>query len=1260
MDSGDLLVGGDGSIGRGGDGSDLVVGGSYDLDGVTFGADQTTAVYGVSPTGIMTAPSVTIKSVSLPTLAQVRAECALAGAAGTGSDIVTGGPHRDYVVGGGGADTLSGGAADDVVCGRGAADVLDGDGSDVVRANQGADELRGGPGRDRLYGSGGHDDLFGDADDDLARGGEGGDTIAGGSGQDVLLGETGEDSVLGDDSGAASASSDTARLIVCGPSTSIVNGRVDLNGDLSGNTLDDGQLEGMQVTDGKVLGLGGSLFTGMLGGVVFSAGESDIDGNGSIGIRTATTTGDTGVVELAGMSGAVGDGDCVLGGDGDDSLLDGQRGGDYVDAGTGNDANVHGGSGDDLVRGGDGLDTAHGDDGDDLVAGDGDADVLYGDSGDDTVRGSSGRDLLAGGSSTANTADGADTLLGDGEDDVVVGGNATLSRSPIAGTAITGVGVTLLATPAGSGTDDTAYGGFGTDWVFGQGGDDHVFGGPDDDIVEGGSGNDNVQGDDGHDLLVGGSSTTGAVTLTRSGAGNPDGDDTLVGDHGVDDVVGSDILAGDNARLNPPVTGSQDRTRWARIRPKVDVVLFDLATTSAPSVGGNDVLHGDGADDLLLGQGGNDAVNGDDGADAVEGGAGADTIHGDLGNDELLGGSWTADAHDATTGGLGDGIFGDDGNDVILGDNGTVVTGATPRVRLLDVPAAGAAAPASASGDDSVSGGIGDDTVFGQGGSDTLHGDDGFDALEGDAGADTLFGDVGHDALTGGSSAGDGAITAGRTANGQLDGVDTLYGGLGDDVLAGDNARLDRQAGNRSDGTTLRTVQLFDVDKASARAATGAGAGDTLLGEDGRDLLFGQAGKDTADGGAGDDYVEGNTDDDTITGGTGEDDLVGGGSFNTGAVIAGAGNGDRLLTPVAAAVLTDASASGLVDGNDTITGGDSADVMLGDNGRITRNGPNATISGGGSGVHVVRQVAMADTGPGIWAGSDLLTGQAGDDELYGQFDNTGVAARPKQLFGTIIVPGDLLDGGLGDDSLVGDQGVDVPTAASAMGGAVNTTLSNNGNFVVELVRPAGTLVRKVTQTQPTVGGDDLVLGGTGFDSVHSGAGTDVVNAGDGADVVFAGDGPDAVWGGADHDRLFGGSGDDFLDLKKRVGDSALWTAAAPVVDTDNLKATVNGLDVIYGGSGHDALQADMGDTGKVPGDRLIDWTGVYNLYLVCTGAYGAGKIQNKSDPSTRTLLTNLAAATGSVGTAELALVGNGAETSPKYAGAPGNFTCEAN
>lgn len=1510
LDSGDLVVGGEGSDRiTGGDGSDVVVGGDYGST-PSFDATTTVRVTGINVDDLVNV-TVTLKTLALPTENAIRAECAQPGSAsGLVLDTVTGGNGRDYVVGGGGADTLTGGGGNDIVCGRAGADLLIGDGEDVVPSKHGGDEVRGGDGDDRIYSGGGVDTVFADAGDDLVRAGLGDDVVDGGLGRDLLLGEAGLDTLTGDGGSSSGGAQSTARLIVCASSTTIVNGLIDLNGDLSGDGLDDGMLEGLRVRDGRMLAVSGSPFTGALGGTTFSEGRADIDGNGRIERRArvngvVTVIGDTGLLPLAGMTinpgtnpadaGALGDGDCLLGGDDADSIA-GQAGGDYIDAGNGDDTSVRGNAGDDLVRGGAGNDLIRGDDGADLMVSDAGDDTAYGDAGDDVVRGGLGNDLLAGGGDQAGATDGADELIGDGGTDVLAGGNATLSRTPIANTAIAGVGVTLLATPTGSGADDALFGGYGNDWVFGQSGDDKVFGGPDDDVVEGDQGADLVQGDDGNDMLVGGSSTSGAVTLDRSGAGIADGSDTVNGDVGVDSLDGVDVLAGDNARLNPSDSSRAVRTTWPQILPTADITLFDGTTGVAPTIGAGDTLTGGAQGDLILGQAGNDVITGESGDDSIEGGPGADVIDAGADSDQIIGGSWTAAAFDGNVGGQGDAITAGGGDDTVVADNGTITEDPVFRsdvVKLHDVPVTGATASASAGGDDvvtgddgndqlygqaggdnlaggagndqmegmagadtlrgdsgndlmvggsstttgainatrtgqgqrdgadvidggsgldaiagdnarillstaagakpaitvfdtgrnaptytasgdtitggteddllfgqagndsivagagndlaeggagtdsitggdgddavigggstagafndqrtgadlpdaadsldagagndlvagdnarldpwtanvtatspawvirlydiqvradvpaatdvagsdQITGGTGDDRLYGQAGNDSIRAGDGTDVVEGDAGADTITGDAGDDTLTGGNSTATGEMSADRSAGGQPDGVDQVDGGTGDDVIAGDNARLDRTANRRLDGTLSRWVTLFDVQTGGSNGITGVGAGDVITGGDGRDLVFGQAGNDQISAGAGDDYAEGNSGEDSIDGDAGQDDLLGGASAANGVVISLVG--DRLLATPSGT--TDSSAAGVTDGNDTIDAGDGTDVVLGDNGRITRNGQSLV---GASGVFSVRQVAMGDTAPGASSGSDRITGGAGDDDLYGQFDATG-SNRAKLTYLGQPVGGDILDGGTGEDALVGDQGVDVPTAAASLG-RVDTTIEVPNSFARELVRVTGTLVRVVTLTQPTVGGDDVILGQTGVDAIHAGAGADVVNAGAGVDAVFGGDGADALWGGADHDRIFGGAGGDWLDVKRRANDSALWLSIAPTEDTDSSRTTVNGGDLLVGGSGQDALQGDQADSGGVQGDRLVDWYGNYNRYLQCTPSTGIQSITSYNATVAQRLL-EIANAIGAVGDAEVASVADSRlESGSNYPEASSYFGC---
>ncbi|MCH7705140.1 MAG: hypothetical protein IIB61_08510, partial [Planctomycetes bacterium] len=135
------------------------------------------------------------------------------------------------------------------------------------------------------------------------------------------------------------------------------------------------------------------------------------------------------------------------------------------------------------------------------------------------------------------------------------------------------------------------------------------------------------------------------------------------------------------------------------------------------------------------------------------------------------------------------------------------------------------------------------------------------------------------------------------------------------------------------------------------------------------DRLFGQAGDDCLAGGKGDDYLEGGSGADRLAGGTGDDDILGGSSATNGMPMGD--DGLRLLESLDRdddpSGLVDVSAAGLPDKGDLIAGGKGDDVILGDNGRITR--PDVMVA---VGAPPIRHVAMADTTMGNTSGSDEI------------------------------------------------------------------------------------------------------------------------------------------------------------------------------------------------------------------------------------------------------------------------------------------------
>ena len=657
---------------------------------------------------------------------------------GAGPDELCGLNGDDQLIGDGAAaasadkaedrDILRGGLGDDRIEGGAGDDVAFGDDVDLFRND--ARVLGGSLGLPAESGGTGDDYLDGGVDDDILSGGRGSDQIVGGAGHDVTSGE-GTDTVAdgSDDSTVAD------RLVDCNVTTRVVSGYLDLNGDLLAGTatvegadVDNGHLAGLEVAAGVVqtLGIGGA-FTGLLAGeFVVIGGRIDLDRDGTV----ESNGDDTGMVGLASMSATSAenaDGDCIVAGEGDDLLLGG-NGSDHLAGGDGVDL-AEGGDGNDLMLGDGGTDVLRGGAQDDVMVGGLGDDHLVGEAGDDRLRGNEGVDSMVGGSESSEAADGQDVLIGGRQDDVLVAENGTVvsdlvvsgvddanpaaawtDRMPatvlagtssampfadsavVCGTETASRWVTLLeggsearvavASPGTPVAYDELYGGFGCDWVFGSVADDIVRGGQDDDVVEGGPGADIAHGDAGEDVVVGGSSTTrsadAAITVGRSGAGTPDGGDTVFGDRGPDGEVGDDLIAGDNATPVRRTAGGYDLTLADIPLPGVDV---DATTAGDDEIYGSDLAESAGTSeesdaDRIFAQAGDDTVHAGADFDYVEGGADDDIVFGDAGEDVVVGGS----ALGSGTSGPEDGddvLYGDGGldesvsDDLLLGDNGT-------------------------------------------------------------------------------------------------------------------------------------------------------------------------------------------------------------------------------------------------------------------------------------------------------------------------------------------------------------------------------------------------------------------------------------------------------------------------------------------------------------------------------------------------------------------------------------------------------------
>ncbi|QUS35563.1 Hint domain-containing protein [Falsirhodobacter algicola] len=695
----------------------------------------------------------------------------------------------------------------------------------------------------------------------------------------------------------------------------------------------------------------------------------------------ATLFGTTGNDTRNGTSGD----DLIYGGP-DDSEPEVDTGSDVVNAYGGNDT-VYTGDQNDSIFGGDGDDLLYGGADDDSLVGGAGADTLYGGDGTDRLLGAAGADLIYGGAGNDYLDGGTenDTLIGGAGADTIYGGTGldfvdysasaqaiAVSLSTNRGTAGDAAGDVLGAVEGviGSNYADTITGGTGNETLFGGAGNDILTGNAGDDVLDGGTGDDSLDGGTGADSFIGGA---GADTII-GGAGT----DTLTYDGS--DAVSLDLTSG---------TGTG-------------------GFAAGDVVSGIEVVVGSAFGDALLGTASAESLYGAAGNDTLTGRGGADVLFGGTGNDVLYGGTGT------------DSLLGEDGNDSILGGAGA----------------------------DTLSGGAGLDTLRGGEGNDLLDGGADADTLEGGGGSDSILGGDGNDVIRG-----DGVLaTADPTAL-----VWSAQGASGTDVQAGftqSTGAIDVGFSYSTQSSTTRVTLTNDAQYTGGTASTsgllftsnGTGPETATLtftsttegiSDEVGNVSFRVNDLDAATGA--DSYVDqvqitaydsdGNTVAVTLT--PAGDDTVSG---QTATAASGSNNPDQaqgsvlveIAGPVARIEISYSSASGtgqrylyltdvafsprsIVEGNDTLDGGEGDDLLEGDGG-------NDILYGG--------------------AGNDTLDGGTGGDTLYG-------GAGDDVL---ILSGSDSAEGGLGNDTF---RFSGTPTGSATISGGDGRdvlNLSGTGNY----------------------------------------------------------------------------------------------------------------------------------------------------------------------------------------------------------------------
>jgi Ca2+-binding RTX toxin-like protein len=1089
--------------------------------------------------------------------------------------------------------------------------------------------------------------IYGGAGDDTITGGQAGDHLFGGSGNDTIDGQGGNDHIYGDSGIKVDANS---RIITV----------VTANGSAAPNH--DSLLAGRDTLSG---GSGDDILFGDHGRIDQAPGTLRILGTGSVTAIAAVEAGN-GAADI--ISGGTGN-DVIMGGAAGDDINAGEGSNivfgdhgtlDYVAAdgdrsdidllvttanAIGGDDRIVSGAGDDIIVGGVGADVIDAGAGANLVFGDnarieaaasnaarfGSLPVTLGRvltldpalGGADSIRTGAGNDVVFGGNlgDTIDAGDGNNIVLGD--DGVITWTGAAFGGSG-AGDDLDPSDIDqIVSTSTGAaGGADSISTGAGQDIVIGGRFGDTIAAGGGDNLLIGDSARISAAGS-GAPLLAGLPVTPGVVESIDVADGGADiiggsgGRQLVIGGAGGDDIrtgAADDIVLGDNGLFSFVVDGNASS--------------LDLVTTIADAIGGADVIRGEGGDDVLVGGAA---------GDRIDGGSGRDLVFGDNVSLDRTRGDGLANPRYRT-------LSGTSIHSTAAGSAGSVLVTGAPRavpggapvwedfdIQLLDHDRATEASGANSFGNDSIAGGAGNDQIFGQLGDDVIQGDgsiditagarrladgtlslqasvenlatDGDDYIEGNGGNDVIFGNLGQDDIIGGSS----SLFSLTSADRRTDGADLLFGGAGTDVALTDAARLDMgdtaASGHANDSDMLlgdngNIYRLVGVGTGGATAPLQFGYDQSSAFENrgsvrivvrAADLLdYTPGGADVSAAALGDigaaDEIHGESGDDFIYGMKGSD------------VLFGEGQDDDIIGGY---------------GNDWISGGTGQDGVIGDDGRIftSRNGTADPLNG----VLVATQQSSVSTPGGVQQADLNVTGQLKKAVDLSPFSQDTAFNGTADEFGGVSrhTSDDIIYGGLGSDFLHGGSGDDAVSGAEAQW-QFYARPANGGNVLG--YNPATTEFAAYDEYLPRTRIEGFLLNFNANEGPTVGSATWGAVQSDGDDKLFGDTGNDWLVGGTGRDDLYGGFGDDLLNADDRL-DTTGGTNDAP--DTHPSYE-----DRAFGGAGRDVLIANTG------GDRLIDWAGEYNSYIVPFAPFGMGTVSRTLQPQLAEFLYALSASDG--------------------------------
>ena len=384
------------------------------------------------------------------------------------------------------------------------------------------------------------------------------------------------------------------------------------------------------------------------------------------------------------------------------------------------------------------------------------------------------------------------------------------------------------------------------------------------------------------------------------------------------------------------------------------------------------------------------------------------------------------------------------------------------------------------------------------------------------------------------------------------------------------------------------------------------GGNDRLVGGEGQDTLMGGKGVDTAD------YRYSSADRTvsvtfgTATDGAQDNDII----YDVENVVMG--EGDDTVRGSSTSNLLDGGA-----GHDNLTGLAGNDVLLGGSGNdVLNGGVGSDLLSGGSGIDtadysdetqgvlvdlvITTQQDTIGSGLDTLGGIENLEGSQHDDWLLGNDARNVIEGGlgDDSLFGRggdDVLWGndgdDILLGGLGDDGLLGGDGTDTASYLFATGG-VRVNLSTYG---IQNTYSAGEDLLASIENLSGSFYSDLLTGDKYGNRIDGLDGNDALSGMDGDDVVLGGKGNDTLSGGAGNDVLEGGSGIDWAVYTDAVVvnlDQETQNTFGAGIDTlrdiENLSGSIHG-DALGGDNGRNELKGNGGDDwlfGRAGNDTL--------------------------------------------------------------------------